>query len=75
MAETVPHPSRYVVSARGQQGLVQQTRARAASAAGLLKMGRARTHGAHDMGTPERGARSFSLTVTALGDVLAENWN
>lgn len=47
------------------------TGAAAASADLLPKMGRARTHGEHALGTPDPGAVSFALIVTALGDSLA----
>ena len=47
------------------------TRAAAATADLLPKMGRARTHGEHAVGTPDPGAISFALIVTALGDVVA----
>jgi dihydroxyacetone kinase len=35
-------------------------------------MGRARTHGEHAIGTPDPGAISFALIVSALGDLLAD---
>nr|WP_201468844.1 dihydroxyacetone kinase family protein [Microbacterium hydrocarbonoxydans] len=47
------------------------SRAATASADLLPKMGRARSHGAHALGTPDPGAVSFALIVTALGDSLA----
>ncbi|MFJ4224074.1 dihydroxyacetone kinase family protein [Microbacterium sp. NPDC089695] len=51
------------------------TRAAAASADLLPKMGRARTHGEHAVGTPDPGAISFALIVTALGELLADASN
>ncbi|MCI1017157.1 dihydroxyacetone kinase family protein [Microbacterium sp. C5A9] len=42
-----------------------------ASADLLPKMGRARTHGEQALGTPDPGAVSFALIVTALGGSLA----
>lgn len=51
------------------------TRAAAASADLLPKMGRARTHGEHAVGTPDPGAVSFALITTALGAMLAGNSN
>ncbi|PCE16363.1 dihydroxyacetone kinase [Microbacterium sp. SZ1] len=47
------------------------TRSAAATADLLPKMGRARTHGEHAVGTPDPGAISFALIVTALGELLA----
>lgn len=49
------------------------TRAAEASADLLPRMGRARTHGEHAIGTPDPGAVSFALITTALGARLAEN--
>lgn len=46
------------------------TRAAAATADLLPKMGRARTHGEHSLGTPDPGAISFALIVTALNALL-----
>ncbi|MFJ4173149.1 dihydroxyacetone kinase family protein [Microbacterium sp. NPDC089696] len=51
------------------------TRAAAATADLLPKMGRARTHGEHAVGTPDPGATSFALIVTALGELLADTSN
>ncbi|MEN0024038.1 MAG: dihydroxyacetone kinase family protein [Microbacterium sp.] len=48
------------------------TRSAAATADLLPKMGRARTHGEHAVGTPDPGAVSFALIVTALGELLAD---
>jgi D-erythrulose 4-kinase len=48
------------------------TSAAAATADLLPRMGRARTHGEHAVGTPDPGAVSLSLIVTAVGDVLAD---
>ena len=47
------------------------TRAAVASAHLLPRMGRARTHGEHSIGTPDPGAVSLALLATAVGDVLA----
>jgi len=46
------------------------TRAAAATADLLPRMGRARTHGEHALGVPDPGARSLALIATAIGDVL-----
>ncbi|WES63089.1 dihydroxyacetone kinase family protein [Microbacter sp. GSS18] len=47
------------------------TSAATATADLLPRMGRARSHGEHSVGTPDPGAISFALIVTAVGDVLA----
>jgi dihydroxyacetone kinase len=47
------------------------TRAAAASADLLPRMGRARTHGHNSVGTPDPGAHSLALIVTAVGETLA----
>lgn len=47
------------------------TRAAAATADLLPRMGRARTHGQNSVGTPDPGAISLALIVTAVGDMLA----
>ncbi|SBS72324.1 dihydroxyacetone kinase family protein [uncultured Microbacterium sp.] len=47
------------------------TEAAAATADLLPRMGRARTHGQNSVGTPDPGAHSLALIVTAVGDVLA----
>lgn len=47
------------------------TRAAAATADLLPRMGRARTHGRNSVGTPDPGAISLALIVTAVADVLA----
>ncbi len=47
------------------------TDAAAATADLLPRMGRARTHGQNSVGTPDPGAHSLALIVTAVGDVLA----
>ncbi|MFT4306342.1 MAG: DAK2 domain-containing protein, partial [Microbacterium sp.] len=39
----------------------------------LPRMGRARTHGEHAIGTPDPGAVSLALIVTAIGETLADN--
>ena len=51
------------------------TDAARASADLLPRMGRARTHGEHAIGTPDPGAVSFGLITTALGELLAEKSN
>lgn len=51
------------------------TRAAAATADLLPRMGRARTHGQNSVGTPDPGAHSLALIVTAVGDVLADVQN
>ncbi|WP_341946408.1 dihydroxyacetone kinase family protein [Microbacterium sp. LWH11-1.2] len=48
------------------------TRAAAATADLLPRMGRARTHGQNSVGTPDPGAHSLALIVTAVGDVFAD---
>ena len=48
------------------------TRAADATADLLPRMGRARTHGEHAIGTPDPGAISFALIVTALGGLLGD---
>ncbi|MGN6161709.1 MAG: DAK2 domain-containing protein, partial [Marmoricola sp.] len=48
------------------------TRAAAATADLLPRMGRARAHGQHSVGTPDPGAHSLALIVTTVGDLLAE---
>lgn len=47
------------------------TRAAAATADLLPRMGRARPHAEKSLGTPDPGAHSLALIVTAVGDVLA----
>lgn len=47
------------------------TRAAAATADLLPRMGRARTHGQNSVGTPDPGAHSLALIATAVGDTLA----
>jgi dihydroxyacetone kinase len=47
------------------------TRAAVASAELLPRMGRARTHGEHSLGTPDPGAVSLALLATAVADVIA----
>ncbi|QGF23521.1 dihydroxyacetone kinase family protein [Raineyella fluvialis] len=42
-----------------------------ATAAMLPRLGRARTHGAKSLGTPDPGAVSFALIVNALADLFA----
>ncbi|WP_102194663.1 dihydroxyacetone kinase family protein [Microbacterium aurantiacum] len=48
------------------------TRAAAATADLLPRMGRARAHGQHSVGTPDPGAHSLALIVTAVGELLAD---
>jgi len=45
--------------------------AAAATADLLPKMGRARTHGANSLGTPDAGAHSFGLITVAVADILS----
>jgi dihydroxyacetone kinase len=47
------------------------TRAAQATADLLPRMGRARTHGQSSVGTPDPGAISLALIVTAVGELLA----
>ncbi|MFB7894521.1 dihydroxyacetone kinase family protein [Microbacterium sp. NPDC056044] len=47
------------------------TRAAVATAELLPRMGRARTHGQNSVGTPDPGAISLALIVTAVGETLA----
>ncbi|MFT4042197.1 MAG: dihydroxyacetone kinase family protein [Gordonia sp. (in: high G+C Gram-positive bacteria)] len=47
------------------------TTAATATAALLPRKGRARTHGEHAIGTPDPGAVSLALIVTAIGDSFA----
>ncbi|WP_243061691.1 dihydroxyacetone kinase family protein [Humibacter sp. RRB41] len=49
------------------------TRAAAATADLVPRMGRARAHGRHSVGTPDPGAHSLALIVTAIGEVLADD--
>jgi dihydroxyacetone kinase len=42
----------------------------AATADIVARVGRARTHGEHSLGTPDAGATSFALVVTLLGERL-----
>ena len=48
------------------------TRAAAGTADLLPRMGRARAHGQNSVGTPDPGAHSLALIVTAVGDVFAD---
>jgi dihydroxyacetone kinase len=50
---------------------VEATNAASATAAFLPRMGRARTHGQNSVGTPDPGAVSLALIVTAVADVLS----
>jgi dihydroxyacetone kinase len=47
------------------------TQAAASTERLLPRMGRARAHGQNSVGTPDPGAVSLALIVTAVGDVLA----
>lgn len=47
------------------------TRAAVATADLLPRMGRARSHGEHAIGTPDPGAVSLALIATAIGETLA----
>lgn len=49
----------------------EATRAAAATAELLPRVGRARPHAEKSLGTPDPGAHSFALIVTAVGEVLA----
>ncbi|SMH40479.1 homodimeric dihydroxyacetone kinase [Rathayibacter oskolensis] len=49
------------------------TRAAAATAQLLPRMGRARPHAEKSLGTPDAGAHSLALIVTAIGAVLVES--
>ncbi|WP_442575373.1 dihydroxyacetone kinase family protein [Microbacterium sp. F51-2R] len=51
------------------------TRAAGATADLLPRMGRARTHGQNSVGTPDPGAISLALIVTAVGETLATEQN
>ncbi|WP_194396630.1 dihydroxyacetone kinase family protein [Microbacterium atlanticum] len=51
------------------------TRAAAATADLLPRMGRARTHGQNSVGTPDPGAISLALIVTAVGHTLTGGEN
>ncbi|MCP2635912.1 dihydroxyacetone kinase family protein [Microbacterium sp. HD4P20] len=46
------------------------TRAATATSDLLPRMGRARTHGEHALGTPDPGAHSLALIATAVGELL-----
>ena len=48
------------------------TEAAAATADLLPRMGRARTHGEHSVGTPDPGAHSLALIASAVGAMLAD---
>ncbi|MDR2567260.1 MAG: dihydroxyacetone kinase family protein [Bifidobacteriaceae bacterium] len=45
----------------------ESTSAAAATAEIVARVGRARTHGTHSLGTPDAGATSFAMIVTKLG--------
>lgn len=49
----------------------EATRAAASTADLLPRVGRARPHAEKSLGTPDPGAHSFALIVTAVGEVLA----
>ncbi|MBT2486483.1 MULTISPECIES: dihydroxyacetone kinase family protein [unclassified Microbacterium] len=63
------------LAAAWQSAAVAATDAAAATSDLMPKMGRARTHGEHAIGTPDPGAISFALIVSALGDLLADTSN
>lgn len=75
----VPFAEALQAGARGGERLRDAWASAAASAtdaatatADLLpKLGRARTHGEHSVGTPDPGAVSLALIATALGEMLA----
>lgn len=75
----VPFSAELARAVDGGAGLTDAWRAAAAAAttaaaatADLLpRMGRARTHGQNSVGTPDPGAHSLALIVTAIGEVLA----
>lgn len=49
------------------------TRSAAATADLIPRLGRARAHGQNSVGTPDPGAHSLALIVTAVADVLADD--
>lgn len=51
---------------------VVATQAAASTADLLPRMGRARTHGHNSVGTPDPGAHSLALIVTAIGELLTD---
>jgi len=55
-----------------QRAAAAATTAAAATADLLPRMGRARTHGQNSVGTPDPGAHSLALIVTAIGGLLAD---
>ncbi len=55
-----------------QRAAAAATTAAAATADLLPRMGRARTHGQNSVGTPDPGAHSLALIVTAIGELLAD---
>ncbi|WP_243232893.1 dihydroxyacetone kinase family protein [Microbacterium sp. CIAB417] len=75
----VPFSSELTTAADGGAGLpdawtaaaAAATRAADATADLLPRMGRARTHGEHAIGTPDPGAISLALIATRIGELLA----
>jgi len=75
----VPFAARLSQGVDDGAGLVDAWRAAAAAATSaaeataelLPRMGRARTHGRNSVGTPDPGAISLALIVTAVGETLA----
>ena len=57
---------------RGRAAADAATRAAAATADLLPRMGRARPHAEKSLGTPDPGAHSLALIVTAIGALLAD---
>jgi len=76
----VPFSSTLTAAVDGGSSLVDAWRAAADAAARaaaatadlLPRMGRARAHGQHSVGTPDPGAHSLALIVTAVGELLAD---
>lgn len=66
------NPSEDIVTA-WQQAAAAATTGAQETAAMMPRLGRARSHGAKAVGTPDPGAVSFALIVTALSDVLREH--
>lgn len=66
VASGAPLPAAWTTAAEAA------TTAAAATAELLPRMGRARTHGQNSVGTPDPGAHSLALIVTAIGELLAE---
>ena len=58
---------------RGRRAADAATRAAAATADLLPRMGRARPHAEKSLGTPDPGAHSLALIATAIGALLADD--